>query len=425
LTTDYVIIGGSIGALGAVEGIRRYDPRREIVVVSEEKQTLYSRPSIGKYLEGDLNEISVGFGSTDLWSTNNVKVLQGSKALSLDAKRKSIQLDDGGCLSFHKLLLATGARPILPRIGGFEKSGVHTFSSVGDVQAIRAELPRIRHAVVVGGGLIGVAAAEALANLNVEVTIVELRNWLLSLSLSREAAAIIEGAMKQCGVNIITGLSVKEIEGRKECPSEVGGVVLSDESRLSCDLVVAAIGVTPRTELALQAGIKVNRGILVDRFMQTNVPGIYACGDVAEGYSFLEGKNQVLPLWPLARLGGRVAGSNMAGDRVEYPGGVSMSAMRYFGVPIISVGTVGQAVPENGEILASSSRNARREVVLVKDQVVGFTLLGDVEAAGPFFDLLRTGTKVSGFKTTLLDPSFGFAHLPEPVRNAALMEAWS
>ncbi len=422
---DYVIVGGSISALGAVEGIRRHDPRGEITVVSEEKQTLYSRPSIGKYLEGYLDKTSVGFGSKEPWSTKNVKVLIGSKAVSIDLKGKSVQLDGGGCLSFHRLLLATGGRPVVPQIGGLGKTGVHTFTSISDSQAIRAELPRIHRAVVVGGGLVGVAAAEALVNLNVKVTLVELRSWLLSLLLSREAAALIESRMKACGVGIRTGVSVKEIEGRESRPSEVGSVVLSDECRVDCDLVVVAIGVTPRTELALQAGIKVNRGILVNRFMETSVSGIYACGDAAEGFDFLWGRNQVLALWPLARLGGRVAGSNMAGYRVEYPGGVSMSALQYFGIPTISVGAVGQAVPEDGEILVSSSRNSRREIVLTGNRVVGFTLVGDVEAAGTLFNLLRLRTKDSDFKAILLDPSFGFAHLPESVRKAAVMEAWS
>ena len=423
--TKYLIIGGSIGTLGTIEGIRRLDPRGEIVVVSEERQTPYSRPSIGKYLEGDLSEASLGFGSSDFWATNDVKVLHGSRAVSLDVEGKSVQLDDGRLLTFDKLLLATGARPVLPRIGGLEKAGVHTFCGLNDAQAIRGELPRTHHAVVIGGGLIGVAAAEALTNLKVEVTVVELRNWLLSLLLSRDTASIIEGAIRRRGVRIMTGLSVKEVEGRKDRPSEVGGVILSDNSRLDCDLVVVAIGVTPRAELAVQAGVRTNRGILVDRFMETNIQGIYACGDVAEGCDFLEGKNQVLALWPLARLGGRVAGCNMAGGKTEYPGGMSMSAMRYFGIPIISAGSGTQAAPGVCEILSSSSKNSRREIILVEDRVVGFTLVGDVEPAGLFLNLLQTRTKVSDFKATLLDPSFSFAHLPEALRRKTFMEAWA
>jgi len=423
--TKYLIIGGSIGTLGAIEGIRKLDLRGEIVVVSEERQTPYSRPSIGKYLEGDLSEASLGFGSSDFWATNDVKVLHGSKAVSLDAEGKRVQLDDGRFLTFDKLLLATGAKPILPRINGLEKVGVHTFSGLSDVQAIRGQLSRAHQAIVVGGGLIGVAAAEALVNLKIEVAVVELRNWLLSLLLSRDAAAIIEGAMRQRGVSIMTGLSVKEVEGRKDQPSEVGKVVLSDDSRVDCDLVIMAVGVTPRKELAAQAGVKTNRGILVDRFMETSIQGIYACGDAAEGYDFLEAKNQVLALWPLARLGGRVAGSNMAGGKTEYPGGISMSAMRYFGIPVVSAGNGAQTAPEGSEILSSSSKNARREIVLVGDRVVGFTLVGDVEPAGLFLNLLQTRTVVSAFRSTLLDPNFSFANLPESLRRRTLMEAWA
>lgn len=422
--TQFLIVGASAGAIGAVEGIRSLNPAGEITVVSEENLAPYSRPSISEYLDGRVSEESLFFGQLDFWAKNNVKTILGRRATELDLNSKKLQLDNGESLSFDKLLLTTGAKPIVPKMGGIEKDGFCTFSNVADINKILQKVPQASQSIVIGGGLIGVAAAEALSNVGSQVTIVELRGWLLNLLLDREAARIVETTMQSRGVRVITGQSVQEVVGETGNASKVGGVVLSGGERLLCSLVVAAIGVIPRTELAVQAGIKVNRGIVVNRYMETSVPDIYACGDVAEAYDSLNGTNQVLALWPLARLGGRVAGLNMAGDHVEYPGGFSMSALRYFDIPIVSVGATVQENKEN-EVLRKAKAKHYKKIVLRNGEVIGFTLVGDISSAGVLNNLLKTKANVSKFKTKLLDDNFGFMHLPEPLRQRTIMEAWA
>jgi len=423
--TRYVIVGGSAGAIGAVEGIRKLDPAGEITVVTEEPMAPYSRPAIGEYLYGRTNLEGLYFSSPEFWLEHSVRVLLGSRAMSIDLKDKTVKLDGGQVLGFDKLLLATGTRPFIPKMEGMDREGFYTFTNIDDVQRIRQELPRTERAVVIGGGLIGVEAAEALVNLGVGVTVVELRGWLLNLLLDREAARIVESAMESRGVRLVMGQSVKEILGREGNDRRVGGVVLSGDARLECDLVVSAVGVIPRTDLAVQAGLKVNRGILVDRFMQTSAPSVYACGDVVEAYELIGGGSRVFAIWSLARLGGRVAGANMAGGRVEYPGGVAMSALRYFGVPIVSVGLDAQETTKEFEVLTKRGSESYRKIVLRENRVVGFTLVRGIEAAGLIYNLMRTQTDVSGLKGELLSPDFSFAHLPEKVRKRTLMEAWA
>jgi len=423
--TRYVIIGGSAGAVGAVEGIRKLDPAGEITVITEEPMAPYSRPAIGEYLYGRADLEGLRFGSPEFWLEHSVQVLLGRKATSIDLKDKTVKLDDDQALGFDKLLLATGTRPFIPKMEGMDRESFYTFTNMGDVQRLRQELPRTESAVVIGGGLIGVEAAEALVNLGVGVTVVELRGWLLNLLLDREAAGIVESAMKSREVELVTGQSVKEVLGREGNNRRVGGVVLSGGARLECDLVVSAVGVIPRTDLAVQAGLKVNRGILVDKFMQSNDPSVYACGDVAETYDFVGGGQRVFAIWPLARLGGRVAGENMAGGRVEYSGGVAMSALRYFGIPIVSVGFDAQETAKEFEVLIERAAGSYRKIVLRDDRIVGFTLVSDIESAGLFNNLMRTQADISGFKGKLLSPDFSFAHLPERVRRMTLMEAWA
>jgi NAD(P)H-nitrite reductase large subunit len=423
--TCYVIIGGSAGAVGGVEGIRKLDPKGGITVVTEESMTPYSRPAIGECLDGRVDLESLRFGSPDFWNEYSVQVLSGRRVTSIDLGDNTLKLDDGQVLGFDKLLLATGTRPFIPKMEGMDREGFCTFMNTNDVQRIRQELLRTQSAIVIGGGLIGVEAAEALVNLGVDVTVVELRGWLLNLLLDREAARIVESAMESRGVKLITGQSVKEILGREGNERRVGGVVLSGGAHIECDLVISAVGVIPRTELAVQAGLKVNRGILVDKFMQTSVPGVYACGDVAEAYEVLGGTQRVFAIWPLARLGGRVAGENMAGGRVEYQGGVAMSALRYFGVPIISVGLDAQETTKEFEVLIERAGGSYRKIILRENRVVGFTLVRCIESAGLIYNLVRTQTDVSGFKGKLLSPEFSFAHLPERIRKRTLMEAWT
>jgi NAD(P)H-nitrite reductase large subunit len=271
--------------------------------------------------------------------------------------------------------------------------------------------------------LIGVSATEALVKRGLKVTIVELKNWILNIVLDKEASKIIETVVEKEGVFIITGRTIQRISGRKDKDDTVGGVILDNGTVIGCDIVVVAVGVIPRTELAAQTDLKLNRGILVDRFMQTNMPNVYACGDVAEAYDFIIKTNRVLALWPVARIGGRVAGYNMAGQKCEYSGATAMSAFNYFGVPIISVGltTLDEAEGFETLIFHYKEKNVYRKIVLKDGIIVGMMLIGDVERAGTIFNLMKNKINIEGFKHKLEADDFSLASLPETLRKQILL----
>jgi NAD(P)H-nitrite reductase large subunit len=421
--TKYVIIGGSAGAVGAVETIREVDPIGDIIVINEELTPAYSRPMIADYLSGEANPEKMLFPTKDFWKKHNVQLYLGKKAVKLDVPRKAVELENGERVNFDKLLIATGGKPFIPKMEGTTRKGVYNFITLVDTQRINGVIGNAHKAVVIGGGLIGVSATEALTKRGLEVTIIELKDWVLNLILDREAAKIIENVMQKKGVSIVTGCTVQQILGRKENDDAVGGVILDDGTTIECDLVVVAVGVVPRTELAAQTDLKVNRGILVDTFMQTNVPDVYACGDVAEAYDFVKKTNRVLALWPLARIGGRVAGYNMAGQKCEYPGGTAMSALNYFGVPIISIGLTTLDKAEGYETLVFSDKKAKvyRKIVLKDGKIVGMTLVGDVENAGIIFNLMKNQAVVEDFKDRLMAGDFSLAALPDILRNQLLL----
>jgi NAD(P)H-nitrite reductase large subunit len=274
-------------------------------------------------------------------------------------------------------------------------------------------------AVVIGGGLIGVSVSEALVKRGIKVTLVELKENILNLILDKTASNIAETVITNAGVTIITGQTVQRIISRQDDPTAVGGVVMTDNTEIPCDLVIVAIGVIPRTELVKDTSLKINRGIVVDRFMRTNIPDVFACGDVAEAYDFLIEQNRLLPLWPLAYLGGRVAGYNMTGKKVEYDGGTIMSSLKYFELPIIAVGDINpQDMSGYDELVELKPEKPIYKKILLKNNViVGFIFLGEIEKAGILFRLLKNHVNVSEIQDSLLSEDFGIVSLPQIVRQ--------
>ncbi len=220
--------------------------------------------------------------------------------------------------------------------------------------------------------------------------------------------------MKAAGVNIVTGQSVQKIIGKEGNDSEVGGVILTKGETIPCDLVVVAIGVIPRTELVAGKDVKTNRGIVVDNTMQTNVRDVYASGDVAEAYDFIIGQNRLLPLWPLAIEEGRIAGYNMAGQKTLYKGGTNMSSLKYFSIPIVSIGLANPKDDPTLEVLVKNDveSNVYKKVVLRDNVIVGMTLVNSIERAGVIFYLMKNAINVKKFKEHLLEDDFGLATLP-------------
>ena len=234
--------------------------------------------------------------------------------------------------------------------------------------------------------------------------------------LDEQASLLIEEVLRQAGVKIIKGHIVPEILGQHL----VEGAILSNGEQISCDLVVVATGVTPRTELATEVGIRVNQGIVVDRFMTTSHPDIYSCGDVAEAYEFVQGLNWLVPIWPTAYIGGRIAGYNMAGHKAEYPGGTNMNSLNYFGLNVASAGLVNPPEHAGYEIISRRKDGVYKRIVLKDDIIVGMVFAGEIEKSGLIISLMRDRINVRKFKQELLTDDFGLASLPRELWQESL-----
>ncbi len=412
--TEYLIIGNSVGGIGAAEAIRGADKEGLITIVSDEPYSVYSRPLISDYLANPGTIEKMLYRKPDFYQENSIQTVLGERVLKIDSEKHTVTLSCGQEIHWRKLLLATGGAPIIPSTPGVDLAGVFTFNKLDDAKAIDGFLKDRNQvkAVVIGGGLIGVSVTEALVKRGVYVTVLEMKDRILNTILDEEASAMEARTLEQNGVGIITGHTAARISSHVR--GEVSGVTLDDGRTLDCEMVVIAIGVRPRLELAKEAGIITNRGIVVDRFMMTSAPDIYACGDAAEAYDFVLGEDRPTPVWPNAYEGGRVAGLNMAGVPTEYRGGTALNALKYFGINIVSAGMV--ASPDAGTEMLTFKRNGiYRKAVIKNGKLSGFIFAGDIGKSGILYNLMKDGIDVTDFKERLVADDFGLASLPEAI----------
>jgi NAD(P)H-nitrite reductase large subunit len=408
MQTKYLIIGNSAGGIGAAEAIRQVDKDGALTIVSEEPYPAYSHPLISKYLAGERTLEGILFRPLDFYDQNNILFLPGKKVTHIELDDRTAWLEDNEQIAWEKLLLAVGGKPIFPKMKGSDKGGVFTFTNLDDAKAVDRFLDNARKAVVIGGGLIGISVTEALVKRGVDVIVVEMKERILNTILDQQASLMAEEILKQASVEIVTGHTVVEINGRES----VEGATLDNGDTMPCDLLLVAIGVLPRSELALDAKLEINRGTVVDCHMATNHPNVYACGDVAEAYDFVYGENRLSPIWPNAYIGGRTAGFNMADIDTKYPGGTAMNSLNYFGIDITSAGIPTAPNNDGYEIISRQESNIYQKVILKDNLIVGMTFVENIEKSGIIFGLMRDKVNVGSFKQSLLADNFGLAFFP-------------
>jgi NAD(P)H-nitrite reductase large subunit len=417
-TMNYVIIGNSVAAVGAIRGIRSIDPLGNITVISRERHTAYGRPLISYLLGGLVTEKRMAYLPEDFYEKNRVNLLLNSEAVGVEPGKKQVVLAGGDVIPYDRLLIATGGDPFVPPIEGLAgKEKVFTFTTWDDAAKLKGIANDIGRVVVIGGGLIGLKAAEGLHLLEKRITIVELADRILSAAFDRPAGRIVAKKMKANGIDVITEDTVVRVEGEG---AEIIGVTLKSGDFIPCDTVIVAIGVRPAAGFLQGSKVEVNRGIVVDDRMETNVAGIFAAGDVAEARDFFSGQKNPMPIWPDAYLQGDIAGSVMAGGEKCYSGGLAMNSIELFKVPTISTGVTNPSSPAEYEILTFQDleNHQYRKIVLQGDLLVGAVLVGNVERAGILAGLIREKIDVTPFKEHLLAPDFGFIHLPRDIRSA-------
>jgi NAD(P)H-nitrite reductase large subunit len=414
---NYVIVGNSVAAVGAIRAIRELDQEGNITVISREKHKAYGRPLISYLLGGLIKEKRMAYLPEGFYQQHRINLLLNSEVTSIDSQARKVKLAAGDSIPYDRLLLATGGDPFIPPIEGMAgKDRIFTFTTWDDAAKLKVISQDIGRAIVIGGGLIGLKAAEGLNLLDKSVTVIELADRVLSSAFDRPAGKIVARKMRANGIDVINEESVVRIEGEG---AEISGVTLKSGDFIPGDTVVVAIGVRPSAGYLKGSAVEVNRGIVVDNNMATSVEGIYAAGDVAEATDFFSGQKNPMPIWPDAYIQGDIAGTAMAGGSKEYAGGLPMNSIEFFKVSTISMGVTNPKNPADYEIHSYQDiQNYQyRKIVLQDNRLVGAVLVGSVDRAGIFAGLIREKIDMSPYKESLLKPGFGFVNLSREIRN--------
>lgn len=372
---NYVIIGNSAAAIGTVAGIREIDSAGKITIISDEKYHTYSRPLISYWLEGRVSDKNIYYRPEDYYEKNGVETILGKKVTKIDTAHKTVVLEDGLSVPYDKLMNATGSKPFVPPMNGLDKVHYHTFMSYDSAKAIRSELKDGMNVLIIGAGLIGLKAAEALSAHKVNITVVDMADRILPSILDVSAGKKMQKHIESHGVKFILGTSAEQFTEHS--------AKLKNGSTVEFDMLIVAVGVRPNTELISDAGGKVERGIITDLTQKTSLDDIYAAGDCTVSHDASSDTDKILALLPNAYMQGEVAGRNMAGRESYYLNAVPMNAIGFWGVHIISAGSY------DGEEYVEETENTYKKLVFRDNKLVGYILMGDVARAGIYTSMIK------------------------------------
>lgn len=334
----FVIIGNGAAGVSSVEGIRHHNQTDRILIISKEIDKFYSKPGLAYWLLGNIPEKLLyphPVFDDKRWGIERLH----ENVVAIDPHQRIIRLEDGRRVQFRRLLIATGARAIRPRIEGIDLKGVVTLDSIDDTREILKLARKAKRAVVVGGGITALELAEGLAARKVETHYLLRRDRYWSNVLDEHESRLVEGRLEEEGIHLHFRVEVEKIFAKKD---RVAGVALSTGESFPCDMVGVAIGIRPQTGVVEGTPIEIDRGILVDETFRTSVEGIYAAGDVAQVWDSRSQQYVLDSLWGIAREQGRVAGMNMAGVREPYQRKVPFNVTRIGGITTTLIGCIGQ-----------------------------------------------------------------------------------
>jgi len=394
--TDYLIVGNGIAGTTAAEKIRKQDKEGRITIVTDEDVPFYYRIRLNEYLSGEMAEEELVAKREDWYQRNDVTLKLNTKVSGGVPGENALITSDNEKISYDKLLLATGSHSFIPPIKGSEKKGVFALRSVRDAREISSWAGGVEDVVLIGGGLLGLEAGNALRRLGKKVTVVEFFPRLLPRQLDVDGARMLQKTMEGMGFSFRLGAKTEAIQG----VDGVDGVQLEGGETLPAKMVVISAGVRPNMELAQSLGLDYDKGIQVNERLVTSNPYVYAAGDVAEF------KGMPYGIWPAAMEQGKIAGSNMAGGDMVYQGTTMANTLKVVGVDLASAGNIDATnVLESRTVM---DETVYRKVVLEKDRIVGCIMLGNTKGFNRVTKAMAEKINISGVKDEILSDNFEF-----------------
>jgi len=388
--TNYVIIGNGIAGTTAAENIRKNDKEGPITMVTEEDLPFYYRVRLNEYISGDVTEQDLIAKKEKWYREQNIDLKTGTRITGADSTGKNIITEDNQRFSYDRLLIATGSHSFIPPIKGSEKKGVFAIRSMQDVRNISDWVKDIEEVVLIGGGLLGLEAGNALRKLGKKVMVVEFFPRLLPRQLDQDGAKRLQGIMEGMGFSFRLGAKTEEITGG----DQVKGVQLEGGEELSAEMVIISAGVRPNLEMAESLGLDQDKGIVVDEHLKTNKPDIYAAGDVA---AF---KGMPYGIWPAAMEQGEIAGINMAGGDRTYGGTTFSTTLKVVGIDLASAGNIDTENEFESKVF--TDEQVYKKIVLENNKIIGCIMLGDTKGFNKIKKMMSEEQDVSQEKDQIL-----------------------
>lgn len=365
----YLVLGNGAAGLSAAEAIRQRNSTCSIVMVSNEDVLSYNRPMLTKSMIAGFDPSQIAIHDDKWYEENNITLVLGRQLTKLDTQNKTAHFADGITLKYDKCIYALGSECFIPPIPGHEKPEVIAIRRVSDTQKIQAMLPKVKNAVVIGGGVLGLEAAWELHKAKCNVTVLELADKLMGRQLDDGAGKALEDIIRSQGIDVHLNVKIDEITGE----GSVTGVKLGDGTVLPAELVVVSCGVRANTSIAKDAGMEIGRAVIVNEKMETSAKDVYACGDCAE----YQGINYAI--WPQATEQGKVAGANAAGDDAAYetvPAALSFNGMN---TSLFAIGDNGKNPDKHYRVVEfrDEAKKTYEKYYFANNRLCGVILIGD------------------------------------------------
>jgi len=414
----YVIIGFGVAGIAAIEAIRSVDKEGEIVLVGDDPHGFYSRPGLAYFLTGELHDKALYPRTANDFKKLNFHTIRG-RVTRIVRDQRVLEIEGKSPLAYDRLLLAVGAQAMPMKVPGAELEGVFKLDHMEDAKRILAHVRRGKTVVVVGGGITALELVEGFVSHGMKVHYLLRGDRYWSNVLDEQESKIVEHRLQEEKVQLHYHSEIVEVTGQH---GRVNGVRLQDDKVLKCDLVAYAIGIRPRVDLAKQAGLAIDRGILVNEFMQTDDPNIFAAGDVAQAYDPTTGTSVLDSLWTPARQQGRSAGLNMAGKKKAYVKSAPFNVTRLAGLTTTIIGMVGRGRDEDlvgiargdsetwrklpDAIVAQAGFDINRLRLLVGDKtLLGAIVMGNQKLSFPLEKIISDKVDISPIREKLLAPN--------------------
>jgi len=407
---DYLVIGGGVAGITAADTIRENDSSGTIAVISEEDDFFYSRLNLHFYLKGDIPLEKLFLWDEDTYKRKKIVLFKGKRAQKLDISKREVILNDGQALGFGKLLIATGVRANSLSVKGADLKGVFCLRTIKDAQNIKERIEAIRnknpYAIIAGGSFIALDFATSFVSQGLNTKILVRGDYFWRSKVDRECAGLIEDILKKNQVEVLANEEVDEILGEKE----VEAVKTKSGKVLKAGIIGTGIGTYFDLDWLKEAGIKTGYGVLTNEYLETNISGIFAAGDICQFYNPLFKKQQSVRNWTNAYQQGKVAGSCMLGRKLSYQT-VSVYTVGCFGVQVSFIGVVDRKETATTIVRGSRREGAVGNLLLNDGLLIGAVLVNRPKEQQAIIKLIKSRINLKKNQTKLSDANFNLERL--------------